>query len=122
MTLPPDLTKLERDEQIAEWIEITERVQSYQADTIESRRSDGRGHRPEGGINAAARELGVDKADAHRTVMVASLSPEAKHIARGALAGQGNNPRSGREVSDRLPYMQRPASFATEAFGRARLG
>ena len=35
-----------------------------------------------GGVNAASRELGIDKYDAHRAVKVASLSPEAKKAAR----------------------------------------
>ena len=59
-------------------------VQSSQPETIESRRSDGRGHRPQGGVNAAARELGISKTDAHRAVKVAALSPEAKEAARDA--------------------------------------
>jgi ParB-like chromosome segregation protein Spo0J len=68
-----DLTKLERDEQVAEWIKITERV---------SRQVDAKPGRPEGGVRAAARELGVDEADARRAVNVASLSDEAKEAAR----------------------------------------
>lgn len=70
-----ELTKLERDDNIAEWIKITEKLSSQVA-------TKGLGHRPEGGINAAARELGVDKDDAHRAVRVASLSEEAKDAAR----------------------------------------
>jgi hypothetical protein len=35
-----------------------------------------------GGVNAASRELGIDKHDAHRAAKVASLSPEAKKVAR----------------------------------------
>jgi ParB/RepB/Spo0J family partition protein len=70
-----ELTKLERDEQIAEWIKLTELISSQIATKLE------RG-RPESGINAAARELGVDKDDAHRAVKVAALSGEAKHVAR----------------------------------------
>jgi ParB-like chromosome segregation protein Spo0J len=77
-----ELTKLERDDNIAEWIKITERIQSSQFAKNESRRDDGRGHRAEGGIAAAARDLGLDKDDAHRAVKVASLSNEAKEAAR----------------------------------------
>lgn len=87
-----DLTALERDEHIAEWIERTQKkiegdtddIQSSQAVTIESKRHDGKGHRHESGINAAARELGVNRMDAHRAVKVAALAPEAKAIAREA--------------------------------------
>ena len=77
-----ELTALERDDLLAEWIRLTEAdLQSSQLETIESRRPDGRGHRHEGGVSAAARELGISKADAHRAVKVAALSPEAKAVA-----------------------------------------
>lgn len=69
-----ELSKLERDDNIAEWIKITERISS-QSGT----KSVGR---PEGGVNAAARELGVGKTDAHTAIKVASLSDEAKDAAR----------------------------------------
>lgn len=77
-----ELTKLERDDNIAEWIKITERLQSRQSDGNESKREDGRGHRQEGGIAAASRELGVEESDARRSVRVSSLSDEAKDAAR----------------------------------------
>lgn len=48
----------------------------------------GRG-RPSAGINAAARELGIGKSDAHRAAKIASISPEAKDAARSA--GLENN-------------------------------
>lgn len=41
-----------RDEQVAEWIRITEKLSSQSG-------TKGLGHRPEGGVNAAARELDV---------------------------------------------------------------
>lgn len=73
-----ELKALERDELLAEWIRLTEakREVSSQSETKPQ------GGRPEGGINAAARELGISKADAHRAVKVAALSPEAKQAAR----------------------------------------
>ncbi len=79
-----DLTALERDEQVARWIELTEKkaVQFSQTAKIESKRDDGKGHRAEGGVSAAARDLGVDKDDAYRAVKVVALSPEAKAAAR----------------------------------------
>lgn len=71
------LTALERDEEVARWIELTEaKPISSQVATKFSARG-----RPESGINAAARELGIDKDDAHRAVKVASLSDEAKQAA-----------------------------------------
>ncbi|WOH55137.1 ParB/RepB/Spo0J family partition protein [Bradyrhizobium sp. BWC-3-1] len=84
-----DLSKLERDEQVAEWIKITERTQSRQDVANESKREDGRGHRPEGGVAAAARELGVHEKEAERAVKVASLSDDAKEAARES--GLDNN-------------------------------
>jgi hypothetical protein len=44
---------------VAEWIKITERISSQLATKME------RGH-PESGVNSAARELGIDKDDAHQ--------------------------------------------------------
>lgn len=71
-----DLKKQERDEQLAEWVKITERMVSGQLVHKPQ------GGRPEGGIAAAARELGIDRKDAERALKVASLSPEAKQAAR----------------------------------------
>lgn len=76
-----DLTVLQRDEHVSEWIRLAE-LQSSQVATNESKREDGRGHRSESGVRAAARELNIDKDDAHRAVKVASLSDEAKEAAR----------------------------------------
>jgi hypothetical protein len=36
------------------------------------------GHRPQGGVNAAVRELGIDRTEAQRAVKIDSLAPEAK--------------------------------------------
>lgn len=73
-----ELTKLERDDNIAEWIKITERASKSQSESL---RVDGRGGRPSG-VENAARELGIERQDAHRAVKVASLSDEAKDAAR----------------------------------------
>jgi hypothetical protein len=70
-----ELSKLERDDNIAEWIRITERV-SRQVDAKPQ------GGRPEGGVRAAARDLGIDEVDARRAVKVAAIAPEAKKAAR----------------------------------------
>jgi ParB-like chromosome segregation protein Spo0J len=72
-----ELTKLERDENLAEWIRITERVSAQVA-------AKPQGGRPEGGIRAASRELGIDEDDGRRAVKVASISDEAKEAARDA--------------------------------------
>lgn len=66
-------TVLERDQHVAEWIRLTEEKDLSQVGT-----KSGAVGRPEGGIRAAARELGIAKNDAHRAVKVASLSDAAK--------------------------------------------
>jgi len=73
-----DLTALQRDEQLARWIELTDR-KPFQPETVSK---GGRGK--QSGVNAAARELGVSKPDAHRAVKVASLTEEAKETAKTA--------------------------------------
>ncbi|WP_428030036.1 hypothetical protein [Ancylobacter sp.] len=79
-----ELTALERDEQVALWVKLNAERQSAQSEPIESKRGDGKGHRPESGVRAAARELGIEKEDARRATKVASLSDEAKEAAREA--------------------------------------
>lgn len=73
-----ELTTLERDEQVARWISLTEKKVLAQTEPKPL------GGRPEGGIRAAARELGVDRNDAARALKVAALSDEAKAAARDA--------------------------------------
>lgn len=72
---------------MAEWIRLAEQkpaeLQSAQlAPNEKSKRKDGRGHRKEGGVRAASRELGIDRDTARRSLQVASLSSEAKDAAR----------------------------------------
>lgn len=78
-----ELTALERSEQIAEWVELTGEVIGQLAQKPS-------GGRPEGGISAASRELGIDRTEAQRAVKVASLSPEAKAEAVGCFHGGKN--------------------------------
>jgi len=59
-----ELTKLQHDEQVAEWIRLTEVGLSQVA-------TNPRGGRP-GAVTAAAKEIGVDKDAAHRAVKVDS--------------------------------------------------
>jgi hypothetical protein len=75
-----ELTVQERAGQIAEWVRLA--GQKAQVAPIESKRSDGRGHRSEGGINAAVRELGIDRTEAQRAVKIAALPEAAKEAAR----------------------------------------
>jgi ParB-like chromosome segregation protein Spo0J len=72
-----ELTALERDEQIARWAELAARRVSDKL----SETGKAKGGRP--GIAAkAAKELGVDERAVQRAVRVASLSDEAKAVAR----------------------------------------
>jgi ParB/RepB/Spo0J family partition protein len=81
-----DLTRLERAEQIAEWIKITEGV-SGQIDQKPTEPK--KAGRPEGGVALAARQLplGGDteearRMNARRAIKIASLSDEAKEVAK----------------------------------------
>lgn len=73
-----ELTVLQRDEHVAEWIRLTE--VSSQVDT--KPKTGPKGGRPQSGVRAAARELHIENQDAHRAVKVAGLSDEAKQVAR----------------------------------------
>ena len=80
-----ELTVTQRADQITEWIRLTEaKLQSSQVGT-----KGPVGHRPPSGVNAAARDLGVSKSEAHRAVKIAAITPEAKEAAREA--GIANN-------------------------------
>jgi hypothetical protein len=91
-----ELTKLEHDEQVAEWIRLVEQEQAERDATKEGELQlsqvgtvDRGGRAPdgnprEGGIRAAARELHIDKNQAHRAMKVDSLAPEAKEAASTA--------------------------------------
>jgi ParB/RepB/Spo0J family partition protein len=84
-----ELSKLQRASMIKEWVEMVGDVQSAQLGPIESKREDGKGHRPESGIREAARQLGMDRKEVDRAVKVASLSPAAK--AEAVSLGLDNN-------------------------------
>jgi hypothetical protein len=66
---------------IPEWVRLTEERQSAQVAPNESKRTDGRRHRQQSGINAAVLELGIDRTEAQRAVKIADLSMEAKEAA-----------------------------------------
>ncbi len=76
-----DLTVQERADHIAEWVRLTDRVQSAQIAPIESKRVDGRGHRKESGVNAVVRDLGIDRTEAQRSVKIASIPADARAAA-----------------------------------------
>jgi len=69
----------------AEWIALTEAKQAAakpaQVAPVSQRgRMEGRGNT--GGINAATRDLGIERTQAQRSVKIASITPEAKAAAR----------------------------------------
>jgi ParB-like chromosome segregation protein Spo0J len=72
-----ELTALERDEHVAEWIRLAEKPPQD-----EPVFKGGRGN--ESGVRKAARDLGIEKEDARRATKVAGLSDEAKDAAREA--------------------------------------
>jgi ParB family transcriptional regulator, chromosome partitioning protein len=81
-----ELTALERSEQIAEWIKLTaEKAEADKnAEVLAQVAQNPQGGRPEGGVRAAARELGVDRDSARRAVKIASITSEAKEAVRSA--------------------------------------
>lgn len=76
-----ELTVLERDQHVAEWIRLTEEADvSRQLD--EKPKSGPKGGRPRSGVSKAADEIGVSEPDARRAVKVSSLTEDAKETAR----------------------------------------
>jgi ParB family transcriptional regulator, chromosome partitioning protein len=80
-----ELNVLQRAEQISEFVQLAEEKraadQSAQVGPIESKRADGRGHRPESGDRLAARELGMTRQEVQRTKAIAALPRETKDAA-----------------------------------------
>lgn len=77
-----ELTAIQRDEHVAEWIRLTEESQIISAQSVRKMETPRKRGRPTGGVEAAARELGINRQDARRAIKVASLSDEAKEAAR----------------------------------------
>lgn len=73
-----ELTVQERADHIAEWVRLTDEKVLAQ---VEPKPKNGR---PEGGVRAAAREIGVDRNKAQRAVKIAGIAPEAKEAAKQA--------------------------------------
>lgn len=68
-----ELSKLERSNEIAEWVRLCDeqRVSGQLAQK----------GRPEGGVSAASRELGIERTEVRRAVEIAGITPEAKQAA-----------------------------------------
>jgi ParB family chromosome partitioning protein len=85
-----ELTVQERSDHIAEWVKLTgEKVVSAQVGPKLSTRGHADEGRPESGINAAVRELGITRQEGQRAVKIAGLSDEARAVARET--GQADN-------------------------------
>jgi hypothetical protein len=81
----------ERADHIAEWVRLTEErmIPVQVAPDSPSATNPKAGGRHESGINAAVRELGIDRTEAQRPVKIASIAPEARQAALDA--GLDNN-------------------------------
>lgn len=81
-----ELTVLERDEQVAEWIELSQKKRdqvflAQNAPKINDESNHKVKGRPETGLRLAARELGIERTAAQRAQKIASLTDEAKAAA-----------------------------------------
>ncbi len=83
-----ELTVNDRSDHIDRWLKLLAEKNQHGAISrqLDEKSSPGR---PEGGVAAAARGLGISEADARRAVKIASLTPEAKEAARST--GLDNN-------------------------------
>ncbi len=81
-----ELTTIERNDLIAEWVKIGDEKARGAPTTTEVsaqvEQKPNKGGRPEGGVSRAARELGIDRTDAQRAVKIATLSATARSAAR----------------------------------------
>lgn len=107
-----ELSVQERSDQIAEWVRLTDEKVKAQVAPLPSR------GRPNQGINAASRDLGVDRTEAQRAVKIASMTPEAKQAAQAA--GLSDNQSALLQIA-RAPAEEQTARIA-EIAARHRRG
>jgi ParB-like chromosome segregation protein Spo0J len=74
-----ELSTLERSEQVARWVRLAEERQRISAQ-VAQKIPEGRG-RPESGLSAASRDLGLDRDAVRRAVKISSISEQAKQAA-----------------------------------------
>jgi ParB-like chromosome segregation protein Spo0J len=77
-----DLSKLERSEQIAEWVRLTiapKKTGDDKPAQLAQVSKGGRGNKS--GVAAASRELGIDRDAVNRSIKIDSITPEAKQAA-----------------------------------------
>jgi ParB family chromosome partitioning protein len=98
-----DLTVLERDEHIAEWVRLAGKNDDPKPGQVGPVSNVG-GRGKEGGISAAARELGIAGTTAKRATKVAAITPEAKAAAKET--GLDNNQAALIQVAKAPPEEQ----------------
>lgn len=76
-----ELSTLERAEQIAEWVRLSEEREKLAQLAPVSKRGVTEGRGNSGGLRNASRELGLDRDKVRRSVKIASLPEEAKRVA-----------------------------------------
>lgn len=114
-----ELTTLERTEHVAAWIELHEqRRTNGQPSQIETAAlADGRKAGPqhqEGGVNAAARELGIERNEAHRAVKRTEAIPEdVRETIKADLPAVADNGRELEALATAAPEQQREAVAIT---------
>ncbi len=108
-----ELSALDHADHVARWIDLSKQRHPKPAQLEPV--SGGRGNT--GGINAAARELHIDRNEAQRAVKVSSLTPEAKAAARAT--GLADN-RSVLLQAARAPAAQQEATIREEAEKRSQ--
>jgi ParB/RepB/Spo0J family partition protein len=120
-----ELTALERSEHIAEWVRLSNERMEQSAQLAPKGPI---GHRPQGGVNAAVRELGIDRTEAQRAVKIDSLAPEAKTEARAlhldhnqrALLGAAKAPSKEAQIRALREEAARKAAPHDDAGGSER--
>ena len=106
-----DLTALERDEHIAEWIRLSDETKVAQV-------APPGGRQPlEQGIRAAARELGIERTQAQRAQKVAGLDDETKEEAKAL--GLDNNQSALLKAARAPSQEEQIASLRDHAASRA---
>jgi hypothetical protein len=96
-----ELSKLERAEQIDEWLKLLEEETSAQ---LAQKTGPGR---PESGVSVAARELGIDRDAARSAQAIASLQAEVKSAAQEL--GLGNNQSALSAAADPITSLEKYA-------------
>ena len=110
-----ELTVTQRAEQIAEWIRLTEGKRKEVSAQLGPKP---RGGRPESGVNAASRELGITRHEGQRAVKIDAIVPAAKDAMR--LARLDNNQTVALKVASYVDDDQVEAVAADRRRARAQ--